>query len=47
MQNKRYLPNPRAADDVVNRNAASVYQTDQVLICIVRGNGGARGASND
>jgi len=27
-QNKRYRTNPGALDDVVNRNAASVYQTD-------------------
>jgi hypothetical protein len=31
-QNKRYRPNQRALDDVVNRNGVSVYQTDQVLI---------------
>jgi hypothetical protein len=36
MQNKRCRTNPPAVDDVVNRNAAFVYQTDQVLICIVR-----------
>jgi len=35
-QNKRYRTNPRAIDGVVNRNGASVYQTDQVLICIDR-----------
>jgi hypothetical protein len=27
-QNKRCPENPRAFDDVVNRNAVSVYQTD-------------------
>jgi hypothetical protein len=35
-QNKRYRTNPRAIDDVVNRNAVSVYQTDAVLILIDR-----------
>jgi hypothetical protein len=35
-QNKRYRANPRAIDDVVNRNGASVYQTDAVLILIDR-----------
>jgi hypothetical protein len=30
-QNKRYRTNQHAIDDVVNRNAASVYQTDVVL----------------
>ena len=30
-QNKRYRTNQRAIDDVVNRNAGSVYQTDVVL----------------
>jgi hypothetical protein len=33
-QNKRYRPNQRAIAEMVNRNAVSVYQTDQVLICI-------------
>jgi hypothetical protein len=36
MQNKRYRTNPRAIAGMVNRNARSVYQTDQVLICIDR-----------
>jgi lipoprotein-anchoring transpeptidase ErfK/SrfK len=36
MENKRYRKKPRAADDVVNRNGDSVYQTDAVLISIVR-----------
>src|ERR1700733_6698348 len=31
-ENKRYRMKPRAIDDVVNRNAVSVYQTDAVLI---------------
>jgi hypothetical protein len=31
-ENKRYRTKPRAIDDVVNRNADSVYQTDAVLI---------------
>src|SRR5580698_2470753 len=31
-ENKRYQIKPRAIDDVVNRNAGSVYQTDAVLI---------------
>jgi hypothetical protein len=31
-ENKRYAIKPRATDDVVNRNAVSVYQTDAVLI---------------
>jgi hypothetical protein len=31
-ENKRYRIKPRAIDDVVNRNAVSVYQTDAVLI---------------
>src|SRR5580700_1103192 len=31
-ENKRYRIKPRAIDDVVNRNADSVYQTDAVLI---------------
>jgi hypothetical protein len=35
-QNKRYRTNPRAIDDVVNRNGVSVYQTDAVLILIDR-----------
>jgi len=28
MQNKRYRINPRAIAEMVNRNGASVYQTD-------------------
>jgi uncharacterized protein (DUF1015 family) len=32
IENKRYRIKPRATDDVVNRNAVSVYQTDAVLI---------------
>jgi hypothetical protein len=32
IENKRYPTKPHAFDDVVNRNAVSVYQTDQVLI---------------
>ena len=32
-ENKRYLPKPRAIADVVNRNADSVYQTEQVFNC--------------
>ena len=36
IQNKRYPANPRPTTDVVNRNAAFVYQTDQVLILIHR-----------
>ena len=28
IENKRYRIKPRAIDDVVNRNAVSVYQTD-------------------
>jgi hypothetical protein len=28
IENKRYRTKPRAIDDVVNRNAVSVYQTD-------------------
>jgi hypothetical protein len=36
IQNKRCPINPPAIGDVVNRNGASVYQTDAVLICIVR-----------
>jgi hypothetical protein len=39
IQNKRYPINQRATDDVVNRNGASVYQTDQVLICSDRVHG--------
>jgi hypothetical protein len=34
IENKRYRTKRRRIDDVVNRNAVSVYQTDQVLICI-------------
>ena len=33
-ENKRYRIKPRAIDDVVNRNAVSVYQTDAVLILV-------------
>jgi hypothetical protein len=33
-QNKRYPATPRPTGDVVNPNAAFVYQTDQVLILI-------------
>jgi hypothetical protein len=36
IQNKRYRTNPGAIGDVVNRKAVSVYQTDQVFICIDR-----------
>jgi lipoprotein-anchoring transpeptidase ErfK/SrfK len=36
IENKRYGTKRRAIGDVVNRNAGSVYQTDQVLICIDR-----------
>jgi hypothetical protein len=32
IENKRYRMKPRGIDDVVNRNAVSVYQTDAVLI---------------
>jgi hypothetical protein len=32
IENKRCRTKPRAVDDVVNRNAVSVYQTDCVLI---------------
>jgi hypothetical protein len=32
IENKRCPRKPRAVDDVVNRNAVSVYQTDAVLI---------------
>jgi lipoprotein-anchoring transpeptidase ErfK/SrfK len=34
IENKRYRKNPQPIDDVVNRNARSVYQTDEVLILI-------------
>jgi hypothetical protein len=34
IENKRYAVKPRGIDDVVNRKAASVYQTDAVLILI-------------
>jgi hypothetical protein len=30
-QNKRYRTKPRATDDMVNQNGASVYQTDAVF----------------
>jgi hypothetical protein len=36
IENKRYRMKRRAIGDVVNRNAVSVYQTEQVLICIDR-----------
>jgi hypothetical protein len=36
IENKRYRTKRPRIDDVVNRNAVSVYQTDQVLICIDR-----------
>jgi hypothetical protein len=32
IENKRYRAKPQTIGDVVNRNADSVYQTDQVLI---------------
>jgi hypothetical protein len=35
-ENKRYRTKPRPVADVVNRNADSVYQTEQVLISIDR-----------
>jgi hypothetical protein len=38
-ENKRYRVKPRGIGDVVNRNGASVYQTDAVLILI----GGVQG----
>jgi hypothetical protein len=34
IENKRYRLKPREIDDVVNRQAASVYQTDALLILI-------------
>jgi lipoprotein-anchoring transpeptidase ErfK/SrfK len=34
IENKRYRTKPHGIDDVVNRKAASVYQTDAVLILI-------------
>jgi hypothetical protein len=40
-ENKRCRTKPRGIDDVVNRNAGSVYQTDAVLILI----GGVQGRS--
>jgi hypothetical protein len=33
-KNKRYRIKPGGFDDVVNRNADSVYQTDAVLILV-------------
>jgi hypothetical protein len=33
IENKRYRTKRRAIGDVVNPNAVSVYQTDQVLPC--------------
>jgi hypothetical protein len=38
-ENKRYGEKPRRIDDVVNRKAVSVYQTDAVLILV----GGVQG----
>jgi hypothetical protein len=32
IENKRYRMKPRRIDDVVNRNAVFVYQTDAVLV---------------
>jgi hypothetical protein len=46
IENKRYRTDPRPIDDVVNRNAASVYQTDAVLILIGRCAGAPTGALN-
>jgi hypothetical protein len=46
-QNKRYRANPGAIDDVVNRNAVSVYQTDAVLILIDRVQRRCSGASKN
>jgi len=37
IENKRYRRNPRAAADVVNQNAASVYQTEALLDLISHG----------
>jgi len=34
IENKRYRSKPRGIGDVVNRNGASVYQTEAVLILI-------------
>jgi hypothetical protein len=36
IENKRYRTKPRRVVSVVNRNADSVYQTDEVLILIGR-----------
>jgi hypothetical protein len=47
IQNKRYRTNPRAVDDVVNRNGVSVYQTDAVLILIDRVQRRRSGASKN
>src|ERR1700738_3433097 len=35
IENKRCRTKPRRADGVVNRKAASVYQTDAVLLLVV------------
>jgi hypothetical protein len=35
IENKRYRPKPLRIDDVVNRKAVSVYQTDAVLVLAV------------
>ena len=42
IENKRYRIKPRRIDDVVNRNAVSVYQTDAVLVLV----GGVQGRSH-
>jgi hypothetical protein len=34
IENKRYRIKPRRIDDVVNRKAVSVYQTDAVLVLV-------------
>jgi hypothetical protein len=34
IENKRYRIKPRRIDDVVNRRAVSVYQTDAVLVLV-------------
>jgi hypothetical protein len=39
IENKRCRMKPRRIDDVVNRNAVSVYQTDAVLVLV----GGVQG----
>src|ERR1700694_1928993 len=43
IENKRYRKKPREIDGVVNRKAASVYQTDAVLILV----GGVQGRRSD